>query len=132
MASIEWVQRRLENWARWSAERAGTSLGYPRATAFTRAAAAPRHAEARNSFPVNSIEAARTEEAVQQLRFIRGILHAAVTWHYVRGLDGADLAAALGRISRKRAYQLIEEAQFELAPLLRRQDRKSTGIAAKE
>jgi len=132
MMRIEWVERRLENWARWSAERASTSLGYPRATAFARAAAAPRHAEARNCIPVDGIEASQTEDAVQRLRYVRGVLHAAVFLHYVRGQDGSDLAASLGRISTKRAYQLIEEAHFELANILRGMARRTTGIDPRE
>jgi DNA-directed RNA polymerase specialized sigma24 family protein len=130
MAHIEWVERRLKNWARWSAERESASLGYPRATAFARAAGAPRHSEARNSIPVDGIEADETERAVRALRRVKGVLHAVVVLHYVRGMDGSELAAAMGRITIKRAYQLVEEAHFELVPLIREAKPRITGIAA--
>ncbi len=128
MARIDWVERRLENWARWSAERASSGLGYPRATAFARAASAPRHAEARNSIPVNGIEADETERAVRALRGVKGVLHAVVVLHYVRGMDGSELAAAMGRITIRRAYQLIEEAHFELVPLLQQSRRRGFDV----
>ncbi len=115
MATIEWVDRRLSNWARWSAERAAGTLGYPRCTAFARAASAPRHAESRNSIPVDGIEAAVTERAVRALRFVKGSLHAVVVLHYVHDISGSELAQRMGDIGSRRAYQLVEEAHFELA-----------------
>lgn len=115
MAKIEWVEQHLENWARWSAERADGALGFPRASAFTRAPGAPRHAESRNSIPVNGLDAATTERAVQALRFVKGSLHAVVIQHYIHDLDGATLGQLMGGIGPRRAYQLVEEAHFELA-----------------
>lgn len=128
MAIIDWVDRRLDNWARWSAERASGALGYPRSAAFTRAPGAPRHAENRNSIPVDGIEAAVTERAVRALRFVKGSLHAVVVFHYLHDISGTELAQRMGGIGARRAYQLVEEAHFELAKWFAiHRDRPPTG-----
>lgn len=115
LARIGWIEHRLNNWARWSAERASRGLGLPRQSAFLRAASAPRSASVRNSVPTNDLDALQTEQAVQALRGINGVLHAAVVHHYLRDVSGQDLADRLGGVSVRRAYQRIEEAHQALA-----------------
>ncbi len=132
MARIEWVERKLDNWARWSAERASRGLGYPRCSAFARAAAAPRHAENRNSIPVDGIEAAQTERAVQALRFVKGSLHAVVIFHYLHDISGVELGQRMGGIGARRAYQLVEEAHVELAKRFALQRQRPSGTAIRD
>jgi hypothetical protein len=66
MASrIEWVRMRLENWARWSAQRDSGGLGFPKQSAFVKLAAHGTRAEA--IIPTDSVEASLTDDAVQAL-----------------------------------------------------------------
>jgi len=114
MAQIEWVHLRLLNWARWSSERASKGLGYPRASAFARAAGAARHGEERNSIPVDSIAADETETAVLALRAHDGALHALIVLYYLRGLTRHDVASRLA-IGERRFYQRLDECHSWLA-----------------
>lgn len=125
MARIGWVERRLDNWARWSNERASRGLGLPRQSMFLRAAGAPRGYGAGNRIPVESIDASQTERAVQALRGVNGLLHAAVIHHYLHGVSGQDLADRLGGVSVRRAYQRIEEAHQILDQWFREQRRSA-------
>lgn len=115
MARIGWIENRLDNWARWSTERASNGLGFPRQSAFLRAASAPRTGTSRNSVPTNDLDALQTERAVQALRGVNGVLHAAVVHHYLHDVSGQALADRLGGVSVRRAYQRIEEAHKVLA-----------------
>ncbi len=114
MARIERIERRLQNWARWSQERASHGLGYPRSSTIAKADGAPRHAEDRNVIPVDSIDAWQTEQAVRALRFVDGSLHALVVLLYVEGRSAEDIGRQLA-VGARRVYQRLDRAQFELA-----------------
>ncbi len=114
MAKIDWVERRLQNWGRWSQERVSNGLGYPRSSTIARAAGAPQHAEDRNVIPVNGLDAWETEQAVRALRYTDGALHALVVLVYVQTRSTTDIGAALG-IGARRVYQRLEDAHRELA-----------------
>ncbi len=62
-----WVQARLDNWARWMADRSTGSVGYPRQSPFMRLGG--RAASTDNVIPLDAIEAEHTDRAVESLRF---------------------------------------------------------------
>lgn len=95
MARIEWVRDRLENWARWHAQRSVGALGYPKASAFARLAGKGRRAEA--VIPIDNVDASLTDDAVQALRWTRPHLYLTLTHIYVHGWDVKRTAVALCR-----------------------------------
>lgn len=95
MARIDWVKQRLENWARWCQQREAGALGYPRQSVFARLAGKGTRAE--SVIPVDSIDAALTDEAVQALRLDRSHLYLTLQLVYVQGRDIADAARQMQR-----------------------------------
>lgn len=95
MARIEWVRERLENWARWAVQREGGALGYPRQSAFARLAGKGRRAEA--VIPIDDVDAALTDEAVNALRWDRPHLYLTLQCIYVQGREIRETAQVLGR-----------------------------------
>lgn len=95
MRRIEWVQVRLDNWARWVAQRESGALGYPRQAVFARLAGKGARAEA--VIPVDSIDAALTDDAVGSLRWDKPHLYLALQCIYVQGLPVLDAAQRLGK-----------------------------------
>lgn len=65
MARIEWVEQRLQNWARWKIVRGGGMLGY--AGVNLAAAGGAREPWAAAAIPISDVEASETDEAVQRL-----------------------------------------------------------------
>jgi hypothetical protein len=64
--SRDWVQERLDNWARWATERATKGLGFAKTNALARIGKTPAGVD--NVIPVDDLDAQRTDGAVQQLR----------------------------------------------------------------
>lgn len=67
MAREEWIDRRLDNWARWLTEGNRHSLGYPRQQAFARQIRVSQSADTAH-IPVDDVDARETHEAVENLR----------------------------------------------------------------
>ena len=86
MARIEWVKRRLENWARWCSQQESGALGYPRQTAFARLSAPAGTREA--AVPIMSLDAAEIDDAVQSFRYTQPHLHMVLTLTYAKSLPG--------------------------------------------
>ncbi len=66
MARIEWVEQRLQNWARWALNRGSGVLGYAGVNLAT-AAVVTRDPYAEVPIPISDIEASETDDAVQRL-----------------------------------------------------------------
>lgn len=86
---------RLENWARWSAQRDSGGLGFPKQSAFVKLAAHGTRAEA--IIPTDSIEASLTDDAVQALRLSHSHLHLTLCCIYLRGLGVKATSRRLGK-----------------------------------
>lgn len=65
MARIEWIEHRLQNWARWKLCQGAGALGYASVNLADADAGRDGYAEAR--VPVSDVEAAETEQAIQHL-----------------------------------------------------------------
>lgn len=65
MARIEWVKRRLENWALWKDRGESGSLGFPSSSSFLNTSSSGGYREA--IIPVDECEAAVTNDAVLAL-----------------------------------------------------------------
>lgn len=95
MARIDWVRRRLENWARWCAQQEGGGLGYPSQTTFARLAAPAGFNEA--AVPTLALDASEIDAAVQSLRFTQSHLHVVLTLTYARSLPRHQVAKRMAR-----------------------------------
>jgi DNA-directed RNA polymerase specialized sigma24 family protein len=65
MARIEWVEQRLQNWARWRLTRGGGVLGY--ASVNLLAAAMPRDRDVDAPVPTSDVDAREIDDAVGRL-----------------------------------------------------------------
>lgn len=90
MARLEWIEQRLQNWARWRLSQGSGVLGYA-GVDLTDPNACIRDPYADAPIPTNAIEASETEGIVQKLT---GELRATVLVWYV----GPDL---LGKSTRR-------------------------------
>lgn len=96
MARIEWVEQRLQNWALWHHRSGSGALGYATQSSFLAVAVdGSRYREAR--IPVDEVEAAITEEAVQALRPERAHLYETLVLFYVSGRGIGGTAEAMRR-----------------------------------
>lgn len=81
MARIEWIEQRLQNWARWKLMRGSGALGYAAVNLTGLADAnAGRDGYITASIPISDVEASETDEAVQRLP---GELRATIETVYV-------------------------------------------------
>jgi len=95
MARVDWVKRRLENWARWCASGESGSLGYPRQTTFARLSAPAGRNEA--SVPISDLDASEMNDAVDSLRWSQSHLHMVLTLTYAKGLPRHQVAKRMAR-----------------------------------
>lgn len=65
MPRIDWVEQRLQNWARWVLMQGSGALGFARVN--LEDADMPREPWAEAPIPTNDVEASDTEEAVRKL-----------------------------------------------------------------
>lgn len=65
MARIEWIEQRLQNWARWRLTRGGGVLGY--ASVNLLAAAMPRDRDVEAPVPTSDVDAREIDDAVARL-----------------------------------------------------------------
>lgn len=95
MARIKWVEHRLENWGRWSAQRESGALGYPRQSTFARMAPSGGRNEA--SVPVSDLDAAEIDDAVMSLQLTQSHLYLVLTLTYAKGLPRHQVAKRMCR-----------------------------------
>jgi len=85
MARIKWVQQRLENWAAWSRTKDSGGLGYPSQSPFVRLG--PSSGQRTSVVPVDGLDAALTERAVQSMRHTHEPLWLTLKLHYIEGYE---------------------------------------------
>jgi DNA-directed RNA polymerase specialized sigma24 family protein len=67
MARIEWVEQRLQLWARWRSQRGAGQSGFARTNILARWWRPPNNREAEAHIPVDEVEAFATDQAVREL-----------------------------------------------------------------
>lgn len=90
MRGNKWIRSKLENWARWSQQRETGGLGFPRQSAFARLGASSGRSEA--VVPLDDLDAAATQQAVESLRFTKSGLHMVLVLTYAKGLPRQRVA----------------------------------------
>jgi len=93
MARVEWVKIRLQNWAMWKERESRGGLGFAKQSSFLNEAAQGGYRE--SIIPVDDIDAALTNSAVESMRVGRGHLYATLQAYYVKGWGEKESARRL-------------------------------------
>jgi hypothetical protein len=131
VARIEWVKARLDNWARWVTQRDSGGTGYPKQSAFARAAGSATSTDTA-VIPIDDIDASRTHDVVERLHWERQELWLTLQCHYIgspwakanrRRPMSTDEAAGLMSITRRTVQARLELADAVLAGMLQQRER---------
>lgn len=113
MARIDWVQTRLDNWARWHATMNGGGLGFATQSAFLNdPAGSDGVQEAR--IPIDEIEGSITNDAVEDLKLGYGHLHQTLRLFYLKG-EGIKGTARIMRRAESTIKAQLAQADALLA-----------------
>jgi hypothetical protein len=127
MARIEWVRQRLENWALWHERGRGGGLGYATQSVLLTERVDGDRAEA--WVPVDEVEAAVTDEAVDALKLGYGHLHKTLQLFYLRGAGIKETARVMQRAESTIKAQL-ERSDALLATWFAERKRRREAAAA--
>lgn len=106
MARIDWVQTRLENWARWHASMNGGGLGFASQAAFLRLVV--DESRGASAIPVDEVEASITNDAVEALKVGYGHLHQTLRLYYLKGAGIRGTAQTMRRAESTIKAQLAQ------------------------
>lgn len=93
MARIESIRQRLRNWAAWAIKRDSGGMGYPTINILAKQMGGGHS----DGIPVNDVEAAETDSAVQSFKYTRSHLYLVLTLHYIGNLQLKEVALRMGR-----------------------------------
>lgn len=110
MARIDWIEQRLQNWARWKLMQGGGVLGY--AAVDLQGVGSTAEPWAAAAIPVSDVEAGETDEAVQRLS--PGGLALTVIEHYT-GRGGIKDKLARLCCAERTYHTRIDQAHRQLA-----------------
>jgi hypothetical protein len=128
MARIDWVKYRLDNWALWKARQQQGGLGFYSSTSFLHDASSDRYREA--VIPVDEVDAALTDQAVEALRPDRQHLHLTLQCIYVNGLGVKETSRRLA-LGESTIKAHLDQADHALARWFRdRADSRARGFTA--
>lgn len=114
MARIDWVSTRLAIWGAWKARREDSGLGYPRTNILLSMGGGGAGGYRETVVPINELEAAETDRAVESLKLVKSHLYLTLQHIYV-GNTGIKLCAQrMGRAESTIKAQL-EQADAEIA-----------------
>ena len=96
MARIEWVKHRLYNWALWKDREGRGGLGFATQAAFLNiAASTDRYRE--SVMPIDDVDAALTNSAVESLRGDKMHLYITLQFIYIKNLGIKETARRMAR-----------------------------------
>jgi hypothetical protein len=111
MARIEWVKVRLQNWALWKDRESRGGLGYATQSSFLKEAHQAGYRE--SIIPVDDVDAALTNTAIESLRASRPLLYATLQAYYVKGWGEKESARRLN-VSESAIRARLEESDRAL------------------
>ena len=114
MARIEWVKERLVIWGAWKARREDSGLGLPRINILLSMGGGGAGGYREAVVPINELEAAETDRAVESLKLVKSHLYLTLQYIYVRNTGIRLCAQRMGRAESTIKAQL-EQADAEIA-----------------
>ncbi|MEN9903690.1 MAG: hypothetical protein RLZZ555_255 [Pseudomonadota bacterium] len=114
MARIEWVSSRLAIWGAWKARREDAGLGFARVNILLSLGGGGQGGYRESSVPINELEAAETDRAVESLKLVKSHLYLTLQYIYVRN-TGIRLAAQRMQRAESTIKAQLEQADAEIA-----------------
>ena len=116
MARIEYMRLRLNNWALWKARESAGGLGFASQSSFLNDFDNDRYREAR--IPVDDVDAALTNQAVEALLPARENLYATLQCMYPQAMTARETARKCG-VAESTIKARLEQADLALTLWLR-------------
>lgn len=113
MARVDWIKTRLAVWGAWRARREDSGLGYPKVNVLLAMGGGGSAGYRETVVPINEIEAAETDRAVESLRLVKSHLYLTLQLIYVQNTGITLAARKMGRGESTVKAQL-EQADHEL------------------
>lgn len=113
MARLDHIHRRLVAWGAWRTRRENLGLGYPRVNILLSMGGGGAGGYREATIPIDEIEAAETERAVESLRLVKSHLYLTLQYVYVKN-EGVTGAARLMRRSRAAISAQLDQADVEI------------------
>lgn len=111
MARIEWVKYRLSNWALWKVRESSGGMGFATVSVLL----ANRVDESRDSpLPVDEIDAAKTNQAVESLKPDRAHLYHTLHCIYIEGA-GIKMSARILGCAESTVKARLEQSDHALS-----------------
>lgn len=129
MARIEHIQRRLVAWGAWKSRSENHGLGFARTNILLSLGGGGSAGYREAVVPIDEIEAAETDRAVESLRLVKSHLYLTLQHIYVRNAGVAKTAAAMGR-ARATIHAQLDQADAEIDRWLRERSDKRAARAA--
>lgn len=114
MARIDWVSTKLAIWGAWKARREDSGLGYPRTNILLSMGGGGAGGYRETVVPINELEAAETDRAVESLKLVKSHLYLTLQYIYV-GNTGIRLCAQRMRRAESTIKAQLEQADAEIA-----------------
>lgn len=128
MARIDWIEQRLQNWARWKLTRGGGVQGYAGVNfAALGGANAGRDGYVESVVPINELEAGATDTAIDTLA--PDLQRAVRAWYLRR--EGKVQAAAEAGCAVSTMFARIDLAHMKLAQHFSDQARRASDERAR-
>lgn len=126
MARIEHIHRRLLTWGAWRARREDAGLGFPKVNILLSMGGGGAGGYRETVVPLNEIEAAETDRAVESLKLAKSHLYLTLHYIYIRNTGVTGTARKMGR-SRSTINAQLDQADVEVARWLddRREQREA-------
>lgn len=113
MARLDHIHRRLVVWGAWRARRDDAGLGYPKINILLSMGGGGAGGYRETVVPLNEIEAAETDRAVESMRLVKSHLYLTLHYVYIRSQGITATALAMGR-SRAAINAQLDQADVEI------------------
>ena len=113
MARLDHIHRRLVAWGAWRARREDAGLGFPKVNILLSMGGGGAAGYRETVVPLNEIEAAETDRAVESLRLVKSHLYLTLHYVYIKNKGVTGTARAMAR-SRAAIHAQLDQADVEI------------------
>ena len=113
MARLDQIHRRLVVWGAWRARREDAGLGFPKVNILLSMGGGGAGGYRETVVPLDEIEAAETDRAVESLRLVKSHLYLTLHCIYIRNMGVTATARRMAR-SRAAVSAQLDQADVEI------------------